>query len=278
MEPDHDTTTSPPLTESQWDRLLGEALDRPVRTRYGRARTRPVEARWGEVVELRLHRFFAEAPEDVRMALAAWLRGPRRRTRSGARLDAWIDERLAELPAARPRREALRTEGSSHDLEGLLARVLADSFGEGGIARTPEPVPAITWGRAGRRPRRSLQLGCYVPARSLVRIHPVLDRPEVPGWFVASVVGHELLHAALPSERDSAGRTLHHGPAFRRAEESLPDHERARAWQERWTPALLRAARNGTPLPRGAGDATPRRAVQPGLFAGIARVVLGHLR
>ena len=71
---------------------------------------------------------------------------------------------------------------------------------------------------------------------------------RVPRWFVRFVLFHELLHAALGAERDSAGRRLHHGPRFRAIERAHPDHERALRWERRHLGALLRSARGGRPL------------------------------
>ena len=43
---------------------------------------------------------------------------------------------------------------------------------------------------------------------ALIRIHPVLDRREVPSYFLESVVYHEMLHHHLGGVSDGAGRTV----------------------------------------------------------------------
>ena len=69
---------------------------------------------------------------------------------------------------------------------------------------------------SSRRCRRSsIRLGTYTHDQQLVRIHPALDQPEVPRFFVAFVVFHELLHHVVPAERRS-GRIDYHPPAFRK--------------------------------------------------------------
>ncbi|MEM8996076.1 MAG: hypothetical protein AAGF23_14915, partial [Acidobacteriota bacterium] len=95
----------------------------------------------------------------------------------------------------------------------------------------------ITWGQNAprRRHRRgagfSIRLGSYDEASRLVRIHPVLDRPEVPAYVVASVVYHEMLHAAVPPERARPGaRRRVHTAEFRRRERLYRDHDRTEAW------------------------------------------------
>jgi len=202
------------MTSGAWERHLEERLGRPVEVRFGRARTQPVHSVAGpDGVRVRLHAFFAEAPPEIADALAAWLRSGRRARRACARLDAWIDARLAALP---PRRWAKEFD--------------ADFF--------MRPLPQLTWGRRARsRARRSLHLGSYAADQDLVRIHPVLDHETVPEWFVRFVLFHEILHAAV----DPHG----HGPGFRARERSYADYRRAVSWQREHFGRLLRRARRG---------------------------------
>ena len=71
-----------------------------------------------------------------------------------------------------------------------------------------------------------------------VRIHPTLDRPEVPEFYVAAVVFHEMLHQAVPVH-EAGGRRVVHGREFRARERAYRDHERARAWESRHLGLLL---------------------------------------
>ena len=129
-------------------------------------------------------------------------------------------------PRPRPRTR-LRTAGSHHDLAALQAQVQAACFD----SAAPGP---ITWGRMGNRPRsarsRSLRFGSHAPD-GLIRIHPVLDHPTVPAWFVSYVIFHELLHGRHPPEVGPSGRRRVHTPAFRAAERAHPDHARAERWR-----------------------------------------------
>jgi hypothetical protein len=222
------------VTPEQWEVWLADRLGRRVRVAYGRARTAPVQVvDDARTLRVRLHRFFGAAPPEVRTDLAAWLRAGRRARAACRRLDAWIDARLAGLPARVPPRLRLRPRGDHHDLGELAALVLARDFVRDFEGRRP---PDVTWGRRGRsRARHSLQLGSYAPGRNLVRIHSVLDRPTVPRWFLGYVLFHEHLHAALPQDA--------HGPAFRARERAHPDYERAARWQRAHIGRLIRAAR-----------------------------------
>jgi hypothetical protein len=228
------------FSEGDWGAFLSRELGCAVRVRFGRARQRVLEARPrpGGAMEIRLSGFFAEAPPDVRDAVARWLRVGRRARRASDLLDAWIEQSVVSLPPSPRRARRLRTRGRHHDLTRL-----ADEARRGQDLDVT-PWPAITWGRrTGSRARHSLQLGCFVPSEHLIRVHPVLDQAWVPAWFVRYVLFHELLHAALPADGASPSRRVHHGPDFRRREEAYPDYPRAVAWQARNLAELLRAAR-----------------------------------
>jgi hypothetical protein len=225
------------------DQELSRALDKRVRVRFGRSRTRPVEMVGANgLVQLRLHRIFENAPLQVREDLAAWLRVGRRARRACERLDRWIDEQLASLPPATERRPRAIAQGDHFDLAALAAPLWGNEFRD--EFEDPVTRPALSWGRRGRvRARHSLQLGSYTPDHHLVRIHRVLDSASVPDWFVRFLLFHELLHAAVPCPIRPDGHRRHHGPEFRAREQAHPDFGRARVWQQDNLPRLIRAAR-----------------------------------
>lgn len=72
----------------------------------------------------------------------------------------------------------------------------------------------------------------------MIRIHPVLDHPDVPDWFVAFVLFHEMLHIAIPPEEGGKRRRVH-TPRFRAAERQHPDYGRATAWEQQNIRALI---------------------------------------
>jgi len=77
---------------------------------------------------------------------------------------------------------------------------------------------------------------------ALIRIHSVLDRPDVPRYFLDSVVHHEMLHHQMGGVSDRAGRTVYHTRAFREAEARFPRHQDALAWEKDNLPRLLTAS------------------------------------
>jgi hypothetical protein len=188
--------------------------------------------RAGEV-HYRVHHMFLDAPEEVVAALAAFAgppRGTAHRQRAGAHIDAFVKVHRERITVAAP--VHLQPRGRAHDLQAIFDRLNAAHFGGAVDAR-------IGWGavRLGRR-RRSVKTGVYLEDVRVIRIHPTLDRSEVPEFYVAAVVFHEMLHQVVPTvERN--GRRVMHGREFRRRERAYPDHLRARAWEGRHLSLLL---------------------------------------
>lgn len=192
---------------------------------------------------LRLHHLFLDAPEEIVDVLARFVGHDDRSVTP--RLDAWL--KTLRPPTARraARSGPLRSKGLFHDLQAMFEEANARWFGGRIEAR-------IGWGRhIARRGRRSIRMGVYMAEEKVIRIHPALDRPEVPAFFVAFVVFHEMLHQAVPSARCEGGRREHHGPEFRARERAHPDHARSLAWERQNLDLLLgRAARRGEPVVR----------------------------
>ncbi len=118
--------------------------------------------------------------------------------------------------------------------------------GEGDVIDFSSAVDAlITWGRRSTRartkPRRSIKLGSYSASERLIRVHPVLDKPWVPRYFVSYIVYHEMLHHVIPSSQGS-GRRMLHPPLFQERERLFRDFERSLAWERAHIGRLLRAA------------------------------------
>jgi hypothetical protein len=191
--------------------------------------------REGGRILLRLHRMFLHAPLAVVRAVARSLRTGRRADGEVRRFMNENLHRVRRVPRSLP---PLLTGGRVHDLRAIYDRLNA-AFFAGGLH-----VP-LTWGRGGGRARRSgLTFGSYDPVLGLIRIHPVLDRRDVPIYFLESVVYHEMLHHHLGGVPDAAGRTVYHSRAFREAEAHYPWHRQALAWEKENLPHLLRASQD----------------------------------
>lgn len=205
------------------DALSGE-LGEPVRLTVHDNRSIMVSwRRGGGLFHLRVHHMFLDAPREVVEALAVFGRpGSRQRSAAGRRIDAYVRHHRARIGAGRPSR--LEPRGRHHDLAAIFDEENERHFGRAIRAR-------IGWGtlRAGGR-RRSIKTGVYLHDQRVIRIHPALDRTEVPAYYVRAVVFHEMLHQAVPVV-ERHGRRVVHSAEFRRREKAHPDFARARAWE-----------------------------------------------
>ncbi len=151
-----------------------------------------------------------------------------------ARLQALFE---ALPPAPPPRRRPARVEprGRFHDLRELARSESLRHFGRDLDVR-------VSWGRRSpaRRRQRSIRLGSYQSESGLIRVHPLLDHPAVPDWFVGFVLFHELLHHELGIDaRDGGGRRIIHPPEFRAREAAHPRFHEAMRWEREMLPLLL---------------------------------------
>jgi len=136
----------------------------------------------------------------------------------------------------------IRSRGLHHDLAELGEIERREHFPD-------MPAIPIGWGRREprRRALRSIRLGSYESSSlsgslsgPVVRIHPRLDDPRVPAWFIGFVIFHELLHHALGVHMSPRGdRRELHPAGFREAETRHPRYAEALAWEDANITALL---------------------------------------
>ncbi len=179
---------------------------------------------------LRLHHMFLDAPDEVVAALADY--AGRGRRRAGELIDAYVHHSEEKIRAVSRRPEALKSAGKCFDLQDVFFRLNAAHFADG-IAAT------IGWGRGvHRRRRKSIRLGVYDHQAREIRIHPALDKPDVPLFFVEYIVFHEMLHQLFPSARHD-GRHVHHPRAFKDREKEFPLYAAALHWEKQHLSKLL---------------------------------------
>ncbi|HLL53467.1 MAG TPA: hypothetical protein VK447_07980 [Myxococcaceae bacterium] len=181
---------------------------------------------------LRIHHMFLDAPEPVVQAIADY--AGRGRRRAGPVLDRYIRHQQPLIRQERHARESdLEPRGRHFDLRALFDRINDEHF-QGNIQAR------IGWGRMpGKRRRKSIRLGVYDHQTREIRIHPALDRPDVPQYFVEFIVFHEMLHQLFPSSGED-GRRVHHPRAFRDREKAFPRYAEALAWEKQNLRVLLR--------------------------------------
>lgn len=235
------TPRPPAAAADRIARPLAQRLGRPVEVVFTRNRSRVVSVRAGDVglVRLRLHEALADLDPSELDAIAALVRGEPGARRAVRRLLEARAEGLRAAARRGPGTDASGAGGRHHDLGRLLTSVRRAAFAE----RTDLRDVTADWSGVVGRARRRIRLGSWNPDRRLILVHRRLDAPDVPGFFVASVVHHELCHAALEPPRRVGGRRILHGADFRRLERAFRDHERAAAWEAAHRDLLLRPPR-----------------------------------
>jgi hypothetical protein len=217
--------------------VLSSDLRMPVRLSVHDNRSTMISFRRGNGgLRLRVHHMFLDAPAMVVRAVADYAgRGQRR---AGNVLDEYIRVQQPLIRAHRDSNEAdLDPTGQCFELQAIFDR-LNDQFFQSGIQA------AIGWGRfSGKRRRKSIRLGVYDHQTREIRIHPALDRPDVPEFFVEFIVFHEMLHQLFPAS-SGPGRRVHHPRAFRDRERAYPRYGEAIRWEKANLSLLLRAARS----------------------------------
>lgn len=178
-----------------------------------------------EGVVLRLSRVFLFAPGEVLEEAAMFIK-----RRGGPTPLVTKFLRSFPAPSSRPRKAKARTKGRHHDLASLFEKINAEYF-NGALNAT------ISWSRRHRGRVRKRTLGSYSSRSRAIMINPVLDKPEVPSFFVEFIVYHEMLHAVVPV-RESGGRRVVHPKEFREKERGFKKIHEALAW-ERANRALL---------------------------------------
>jgi len=174
-------------------------------------------------LEVRMHRMFLQADSRMRKALGDYL--GRRCKRASQQLNAFIREQLPRFPSPPKPAKPLRTLGRHHDLQEIFVRLNREHFEN-------QIVASIGWAPVPRRrARSSVRLGVYEHERKQIRVHPSLDNPEVPPFYVEFVVFHEMLHQLFVPLEQTARRCLHSG-AFRAREKSFPAFAMAMAWEK----------------------------------------------
>ena len=123
------------------------------------------------------------------------------------------------MPATGPHRIPLPIpELTHHHLASLAAEVHRTYF------FTYPPLP-VRWGQQiTRKKRRSIRLGSYNHHTTEVRIHPILNKPGVPAFFIQSVIYHEYLHHVLGP---------HHNRRFHQHERLYRYHRESQEWIRR---------------------------------------------
>jgi CRISPR/Cas system CMR subunit Cmr6 (Cas7 group RAMP superfamily) len=119
------------------------------------------------------------------------------------------------------------------------------------------PLP-VRWGQQiTRKRRRTIRLGSYNHVTTEVRIHPLLNSPHIPGFFIQSIIYHEYLHHVLGA---------HHNRRFHAYERRFLYHRESQEWIRRNLFLLLGRRKEELQPRRGVVARPPAEPVQAALF------------
>jgi hypothetical protein len=102
------------------------------------------------------------------------------------------------------------------------------------------PPLRVRWGQnISRKRRRSIRLGSYNHVTLEIRIHPALNSPRIPAFFIQSVIHHEYLHHVLGAN---------HNRRFHAHERQFRYHRESKEWLRRnlWGLLGIRRKRDAT--------------------------------
>jgi predicted SprT family Zn-dependent metalloprotease len=134
----------------------------------------------------------------------------------------------------RPLLIALTADEGAHHLASLAAEVHRTYFFK-------VPPLSVRWGQQiARKKRRSIRLGSYNHHTTEIRIHPSLNAPEIPAYFIQSIIHHEYLHHVLGANHN---RRFHHG------ERQFRYYRESKEWLRRNLWVLLGMPRKRRVLP-----------------------------
>jgi hypothetical protein len=210
-------------TESSLRQYFEERLGRPVSLVLTENSSSMLSARARDgVLRVRLHRMFMSAEIRVLDEIVSFLKNRKGRMSC---FRGFVRENRERIPPKPLRKVPVKTLGRFFDLRELFQEANEEYFG-GAINS------AITWGsRSPRYAVRKRTLGSYSESSDTIRINPVLDRKAVPRYYVAFVVYHEMLHAAMGVPLAGKRRSVH-SREFRKREKCFKDYERAMAWEQ----------------------------------------------
>jgi hypothetical protein len=82
-------------------------------------------------------------------------------------------------------------ENTHHHLDSLTSEIHHTYF-------VKYPPLRVRWGQQiSRKRRRSIRLGSYNHHTAEISIHPLLNSPQIPAYFIQSIIHHEYLHHVL---------------------------------------------------------------------------------
>lgn len=219
-------------------KALELGLSSPAQIRFNQNKGTYLSVSYPEgKIRASIHELFLQAPKPVFDALVKYLNGNRRK-QNFAIIRSFVyqqDQRKGSTTA----HKAFQTlqKGTFYDLEAILQEVQDWHF-----AHMPLDI-FITWHtfsrKSKKRKRKSMTFGEYHAQDRLIKINRLLDNPEVPRYFLAFVVYHEILHQLCPPHVDENGILRIHNPLFKEQEKRYLFYKEAMLWRKRYLQKFL---------------------------------------
>jgi len=211
------------LWQRAFERKMKEALGENLKLVWTRNRTVMVSFRTKQGINtLRLHESFASADESTREDLLNYLRNPKSGLPESVKI--FIKEISGKGCGPQTPHRVLRAKGKRFDLRRIFRKLNRTYFDS-------RLKTGIRWGKSiFSRDKNSITFGSYNPALDLITIHPVLDTPFVPGFYIENVLHHEMTHAWLHMVDPEKNGI--HTPRFHALNRKHRYHALATAWEK----------------------------------------------
>jgi hypothetical protein len=176
------------------------------------------------LVSVRMHWMFLNAGDEVIREIACFIKTRRGKTPHIRRFIRENQTCLKEREI-KYRQTRIFTQGKFYNLKEIFDALNSGYFG-GKI------TASITWRRGNKQAVKKRTLGSYSRHTNTILINSVLDRKNVPYYFIRYVVYHEMLHSVM-EEKVNNGRRSVHTSEFRKRERLFKDYEKAALWEKR---------------------------------------------
>lgn len=180
--------------------------------------------RKNNLVSVRMHWMFLNADDEVIKEIAYFIKTRRGQT---PHIRKFIIENQTCLKEreSKYRQTRISTQGRFHNLKEIFNTLNSEYFGK-------EITASITWRKGNKQTVKKRTLGSYNRHTNTILINSLLDRRNVPYYFISYVVYHEILHSIM-EEKMKSGRRSVHTHEFRKREKLFKDYEKASSWEKR---------------------------------------------
>lgn len=214
-----------PLLEFQ--KKLENDLKKSVKLIINDNRSTMLSVKWEpDCTKVSLHRFFVDAPDNIMNSLACYIRQEEKTISSSVR--SFIEDNMRKLDYSHLlEKMKLDTIGKIHNLTFFFDEINQEYFDN-------KIDLNITWfGRRKQKNRSQVTFGLFYEPLKLIKIHRLLDSPDVPDYMVSYVIYHEMLHYVCPSYFDERGKHRIHNKEFRERELKFRHYRIAQDWIEK---------------------------------------------